>query len=146
MKVIEVNGAPYLERYFAGLAEDGGQLWLHRFLRADSEHHLHTHPWTGTAMLLCGSYKEHLRPPGTDGTLDRFRYFSVGDVNQIHPSTLHRIIEVQPNTWTILHIKPGRADSWKFIADDGMETVMQASPENWHEFASARIAQMQVAR
>lgn len=138
MKTIEVNERPYLERYFAGYTDDGGQWWYHRFLCADAERHLHTHPWTGTAVLLCGSYKEHLRPPGTDGALDRFRYFSVGHVNQIFPNTLHRIVEVQPNTWTMLHIKPGREPTWKFIADDGTETVMQASPENWHESAGAR--------
>lgn len=39
MKCIEINGEPYLERYFAHMLADGTQVWYHRFLRNDSERH-----------------------------------------------------------------------------------------------------------
>ena len=139
MKTIEVNGQPYLERYFAGYTEDGGQWWYHRFLRSDSERHLHTHPWTGTAMILRGKYVEHLRPVGNiDAKNDRLRTFRVGKVNEIFPTTLHRIVEVEPDTWTLLNVAPGRTSEWKFIAEDGSEVVMKPSPENWHETCHPR--------
>jgi hypothetical protein len=132
MKTICVNDQPYLERHFAGFAEDGGQWWYHRFVRADAERHLHTHPWEGRALVLCGGYIEQLRPVGqTDPRNDRRRYFKVGDTNQIYPTTLHRIVAVEANTWTLLHIKPGREPTWAFIDDEGKREVMQASLEDW---------------
>lgn len=141
MRTIQVNGSDYLERYFAAETEDGGQWWYHRFLRADSERHLHTHPWHGTAMLLRGSYVEQLRPVGkTDDSGDRRRYIKVGRVNEIYPQTLHRIVEVLPDTWTLLYIAPGRLPTWKFIDDDGVETIMDASPEDWWKSCGVREA------
>jgi hypothetical protein len=139
MKQIDVNDAPYLQRYFVGYAKDGGSWWYHRFLRADAERHLHTHPWTGRSFILCGHYIEQLRPPGnTNDRNDRRRYFNPGMLNQIFPSTLHRIVEIEPDTWTLLYIAPGREPTWKFIADDGAEIIMQSSPENWHEKVGPR--------
>lgn len=139
MKQIEVNGHPYLQRYFVG-EDDRGQCWLHRFLRADSERHVHTHPWHGTSMILCGRYTEQLRPVGAPNTgeRDRIRYLSAGDTNEIFPETMHRIIDVEPDTWTVLHIRAGRRDTWSFIADDGSEVVMRASPEDWFLSFAAR--------
>ena len=135
MKQIDVNGAGYLQRYFVG-EDAGGQTWLHRFLTADAERHVHSHPWVGTSMILCGKYTEHLRKrtglPHMPFT-DRTRYFAPGEVNQIWPETLHRIIEVEPDTWTLLHIKPGRQPTWSFFDDGGNEIVMQSSPEDWHK-------------
>lgn len=139
MRTIQVGGADYLQRYYASTTEDGGQWWYHRFLRADSERHLHTHPWHGTAMLLRGRYVEQLRPVGNINDInDRRRYFSVGRVNEIHPETLHRIVEVEPDTWTLLYIAPGRRPTWKFIAEDGSETVVQSSPEDWWKDCGVR--------
>lgn len=133
-KQIEVNGQPYLQRYFLG-EDANGQAWLHRFMRADSERHLHTHPWTGTSMILCGRYTEQLRPVGApnSGEQDRIRYLSAGDVNQITPQTTHRIVDVEPETWTILHIRPKREPTWSFVADDGALTHVPSSPYEWHE-------------
>jgi len=141
MKTIMVNGEAYLERYFvgyssAGFADDGGQWWFHRFLRNDSERHLHSHPWEGRATVLVGGYKEQSRGPSqdiNDGQHDHFRYYRVGQHNTIYPQTLHRIIEVEPNTWTLIHVKAGRLPQWFFIDDEGNKQLMDASPENWHE-------------
>jgi|SRR3990167_704353 len=133
MKEIIINGEPYLQRYFVNESENGGQWWMHRFMREDSERHLHTHPWTGTSIILCGQYTEQLRRKHDDPTQDCNRYFSAGHVNRIFPYTLHRIVSVQPDTWTMLHIEQDRAKTWKFIADDGAEVIMQASPTDWHK-------------
>jgi hypothetical protein len=135
MKTIVVEGNPYLERYFAGYSDSGGQWWYHRFVRADSEKHLHTHPWEGRSMILTGGYLEESRQ---GGGVKWERFYRVGDFNNIFPETLHRIVEIIPNTWTLLHIKPERKATWKFISDDGSEVVVNASPENWHENARPR--------
>lgn len=131
-KTIVIRGKPYMERYFACHSDDGGMWMLHRFLSADPEPHLHTHSFTARSTILCGSYKEQLRPVGTHGGVDRFWYFHAGDVNHIHPEHLHRIVEVVPNTWTLLHVEPGRLPTWEFIGDDGSRQVIQSSGERWY--------------
>lgn len=132
MKTIEVNGQPYLERYFAGHTDNGGQHWLHRFLRGDSEKHLHTHPFRANSTVLCGMYKEEYRHYGTLPETTRTRYLVAGDTNEIFETTLHRIVEVQPGTWTLMTVYPGRKDHWKFVDDDQMEVMVHSSPEDWH--------------
>lgn len=129
-KTIEVNGKPYLSRYFAGLSESGGQWWYHQFHTADGERHLHSHPWQGRSLILCGSYVEEFLQ--CDGRMKNRRHFQPGHHNMIYTTTLHRIAEVEPNTWTMLYIEPGRLPTWKFIDDDGAEQIMEASPEGWH--------------
>jgi len=132
-RTIVVNGADYLQRYYVGKAPYGGQYWLHRFLVADSEPHLHTHPFNADAKMLTGSYCEASRDL-TDGLSGiRYRTVTKGQTNVITPDTLHRIASVEPNTWTFLHVHPGRMLTWKFIADDGSEVVVKSSPENWFE-------------
>lgn len=142
LKTIEIDGRPYLERYYAGPSFNGGQVWLHHFLTADQERHLHTHPFTCKAVILCGGYTEQVRQISADprcGPMDRTRYFKPGDVNQIHPGHLHRIAAVEPDTWTLLFVEAGRAPEWKFIADDGTEEVRQSSSEDWWKGCKSRL-------
>lgn len=64
-KQIDVNG-PYLQRYWAGKS-DRGDYWLHRYLSADGDRHLHNHPWTGRSIVLSGAVTEELQ----SGTITR---------------------------------------------------------------------------
>lgn len=137
-KTIEVNGKPYLSRYFAGKSVTGGQWWLHRFHSADGERHLHSHPWSGTSVILCGGYVEQVRMVDPEWT--KTRYWHPGMVNRITPSTVHRIAEVMPDTWTLLYIEPGRLPTWRFIDDNGGEQVVEASPEDWYLSFQPRVA------
>ena len=135
MKTILVNGQSYLERYFSSYTEDGGQWWYHRFLRSDSERHLHSHPWEGRSMVLSGWYTEQSRGPHADhnnNQNDHFRTYRVGQSNTIFENTLHRIVEIAPDTWTLIYVKSGRQTQWFFIDDEGDKKLMQSSPENWH--------------
>jgi len=132
MKTIQVNGEPYLERYFVGLQLDGTQIWLHRFLRNDSEEHLHSHPWSATSIMLCGWYQEEL-----DSGVQAFRNMT-GDVTEITPGRLHRIAAVEPNTWTMMVVRPERREFWHFIDNDGRKHMMAASPFTWFQGCGAR--------
>jgi hypothetical protein len=139
MKTIVVNGEPYMERYFAGYTQGGNQHWLHRFLRDDSEPHLHSHPWEARSMVLCGWYKEQSRGiAATNGCNDHFRYYREGSHNMIYEETLHRIIEVVPNTWTLMHVRASRLPQWFFVESDGTSRNVDSSPENWHESFGVR--------
>ena len=138
-KTIEINGRPYLRRYYAGPAEGGGMWMYHQFLTADAERHLHSHSSTATSMILCGHYVEEVLQGEGSGKFRNRRHWRPGMVNRINPSTIHRIAEIEPNTWTLLHVEPGREPTWRFIDDDGREQVMQSSPEDWYlQFAPRR--------
>lgn len=134
MKTIVVRGEPYLERYFVGVDEQGNQDWLHHFLRADSEEHTHSHPWVARSTILCGGYLEQLLV--NDQKLEE--WLSSGDVNTITPGTLHRIIDVEPDTWTHMRVYAGREDYWYFIDDNGVKTQMRASEPDWYKQCSPR--------
>lgn len=61
----------YMERYFLFKRERVG-IYLHHFLRSDTDRALHDHPWSFVTIILSGGYWEHLeggqcvwRRPGT---------------------------------------------------------------------------------
>lgn len=122
MKTIDING-PYLERYYMGTVR-GRQLWLHRFLRADRERHLHSHPWIATSVMLTGWYLEEC-PRG------HYERRAPWSRLRITPSRLHRIRVVQPNTWTLMIVQPGRVPFWEFVDDEGGTVQMKSSREDW---------------
>lgn len=66
MRLIEINGEPYLERYYMGTVQ-GRQIWLHRFVRDDAERHVHDHPWTALSIILTGGYTEQVASLVTSG-------------------------------------------------------------------------------
>ncbi len=128
MKTIEVGGQPYLERYYIGTLPNGDQEWLHRFLRADSEPHLHSHPWDADSTILCGLYCEEVQR--SNGHKFRF-WHNEGMHNIITCDKLHRIVDVNPNTWTHMRVYAGRELVWYFIDDNGDKTEMKTSPIDW---------------
>lgn len=135
MKTIEVNGEPYLERYYVGQNENGDQDWLHRFIRSDSERHLHSHPWYAVSTILCGWYQEQIKKGDVVFTAHR----DAGEENDIHPERIHRIIDVMPNTWTHMRVFAGREPTWFFIDDEGNRKVMETSPVDWWKGCKARV-------
>lgn len=124
MKAITVNGMPYLRRYFISIDADGTQHWLHHFLRSDSERHLHSHPWFAYSTILCGWYREQYP--------DMEVLRKAGEVNQLSPDTLHRIVDVKPDTWTYMTVYPTREPTWYFINDAGEKTIEKSSPTDWY--------------
>jgi hypothetical protein len=130
MRTIEVNGQPYLERYYVNSDVHGMQTWLHRFLRNDSEPHLHSHPWDAESFIICGWY--------TEQTPERMYLNQPSNINFIPRSKMHRIIEVEPHTWTIMRVQPGRDPEWYFYEQDGTRVAVQSSPEAWHRECKTR--------
>lgn len=136
MKTIMVNGEDYLQRYYVGQNEYGDQDWLHRFLRADSERHLHSHPWHADSTILCGWYLEQTRKDSGD-VFERL--WSAGDVNAIVPDRIHRIVDVQPNTWTHMRVYAGREENWFFIDDENNKKIERASELDWFTKYKPRV-------
>lgn len=99
-RLIKVNNAPYLERYYVGSVW-GYEIHLHRFVRSDREDHLHNHPWRiAWSFVLCGRYTEELALDvdpevnllGCLTTTRKIRFF-----NRIPYNRFHRIIETVPD-------------------------------------------------
>jgi len=134
-RVIEVGGQPYLERYYMGTDGYECQCWLHRFLRNDSEPHLHTHPFIAESTMLCGWYIEQT-PQG-------LRLVEATKSNMINFATTHRIVAVAPNTWTFLLVYPERLDTWQFIGDDGKTETVQSAGVDWWKNYGPRPAEEQ---
>lgn len=158
MKQIDVLGAPYLQRYYAGQTAGGASIWLHRFIAGDGDRHLHNHPWQGRSWVLCGRYIEDYRDQYSNGVRvreacgieaeDLANYLISGsgwiitrtkiDHVLISPFTWHRITETLPDTWTLVVVEPGRLPMWFFRNDDGDLEPMVASEEDWWKNRSRR--------
>jgi len=134
-RVIEVGGQPYLERYYMGTDCLERQHWLHRFLRNDSERHLHTHGFIAESSMLCGWYIEQT-PQG-------LRLVEPDQTNVIRFDTTHRIVAVAPNTWTSLIVYPERLDTWQFIDDNGKTKTVQSQGVDWWKNYGPRPAEEQ---
>lgn len=138
-RLISPAGLPYLERYH--ICTVLGRTWyLHRFVSADAERHMHNHPYDCTALVLAGSYVEdvvtdicpHAGASGCVTKSQRVRWF-----NRIDGAKFHRIRDAAPGTWTLfthgtrLQVDVGlatRLKGWGFLSTidvvrEGLMTV-----------------------
>jgi hypothetical protein len=153
MKQIDVNGQPYLQRYYVGRTYDGSDLWLHRFITADGDRHLHSHPFTAFSTVLVGEYYEifrehdradhqrrHIRAQVYGQTV--LQMALVGQPpprgRPITPFNWHRIAGVQPNTWTLFEVLPGRLPFWYFDNGGGDIEAVKSSPPDWWKHCGVR--------
>lgn len=150
-KTIEVNGAPYLRRYFAGTTADNYDVFVHQFLSADGDEHLHSHPRDSYSLPILGGYVEQM----PDGLFERewlgwvdpervtdFLQF-VADTEwmesplkkcvsrHITVFDWHRIAEVKPETWSLFIVGPEILPFWYFRDDAGNLEAVKSSPRDW---------------
>ncbi len=123
---IRPNDQPYIERYYLGTLFGVG-IFLHQYLAADGDRHLHNHPWTWSMGIpLVGGYLEerlvHLcpiyGPRVTMRTIWRFR------PNLILATAFHRIAHVRHGTWT-LFVHGRRLGGWGFLQWQGTAAVFE---------------------
>ena len=137
VRLISLESGPYLERYYLGKVL-GVTFYLHRFVSADSERHVHNHPWKwGGSVILAGGYTEErlvdLCPHAEGGYLTRFikrRWFNV-----VNGNTFHRIHDAKPGTWT-LFFHGARELVWvpsgKPVGSPGMQLgFKEKAPKGW---------------
>lgn len=136
MRLIEVNGEPYLERYYIG-ALFGRQVWLHHFVRNDAERHVHDHPWSALSVVLAGGYDEET--PGKDWRSYPVTYrHRAPALNWISASKRHRIVAVLPGTWSLMIVGPRTGRGWFFYGADGSTTRGPSGGDDWHKTAKTR--------
>ena len=135
-RVIEIDGAPYLRRYYVGRVF-GVTFYLHEFVSADHERHLHNHPWRrGFSIVLSGHYYEDTAVdlcPHAGGTgclveTRRVRWF-----NRVDGNSFHRIGAARAGTWTLFahgkrqRVRCGMASrlkGWGFLESVDSETTI----------------------
>jgi len=112
------DGSPYITRTMLPRVGDLRTI-IHKIHRADADPHMHNHPWaTARFLILNGGYTEEreIPPivPGACGGLQITQY-RPGDVNYINANDYHRVVDVEPETWT-LGIVGDRIQDWGFMA------------------------------
>jgi hypothetical protein len=118
----------YLTRYHLFRSKIA-RTFLHRIWRADKDRDVHNHPWPfAFAFILRGGYWELIRKPLRYQDIDG-EIFGYEDVVRYHgpmsfsfeafkSGNYHRIIAVQPNTWT-LFFAGKRSRDWGFLTPEG---------------------------
>lgn len=125
VRCIDIDGRPYLERYYVG-SFGGITAYLHRFISSDDERNVHDHPWDwSAALILTGGYlEERVRALCTSyGWLSDFRRIFPFRVNVIRGGDFHRITAPRPETWT-LFMHGQKTKGWGFLS-----RVLGSGPE-----------------
>lgn len=115
-RCITIDGRPYMERYLVARAA-GVTVYLHRFLAADGDREVHDHPWRWSlAWALVGGYREerlrHLDPEA--GWVSVMRRIGPLRPNLLTARSFHRVVEPEPETWTLFVHGP-RVKQWGFL-------------------------------
>lgn len=111
-RLIKIHDAPYLARVY--LWHRGGwRFYLHFFVSADGDRHLHDHPFHGFAVVLSGGYGEE-RLVSLDLPSPRIKVRQVRWFNWIPSHLFHRIASPKPGTWT-LFINSPHHKRWGFL-------------------------------
>lgn len=118
VRTIEIDGRPYLRRYLVARVL-GCELYLHEFLTADAERHLHDHPWAWSAsVLLAGGYVEEVldHVDGYAGPITFYRSHNAPGFNLVGRG-FHRIAHMRRATWTLFAVGR-RVKMWGFLEFD----------------------------
>lgn len=130
-KVIYSGETPYLIRIYMSHDERGGRTYLHKFLTSDGERWLHNHPFHAETEILSGGYVEerikilcHIEP----GVYKLWH--TEGEAFAITGDTFHRIVSVEPNTWTLFKHGP-HYKYWGFLEwSDGKMVLHNPFPQS----------------
>jgi hypothetical protein len=122
------DGSPYITRTL--LPRIGDQrVMLHHIHQPDTDRWLHNHPWqSATFRILSGGYVEERLVSGEIVT----RAYRPGDVNSLTADTFHRIVSIEPDTWTIGVVGP-RVQDWGFLVDGKIVLSADYFAQRQHE-------------
>lgn len=117
-----VDGKPelYLRRFFI-VRTKLFSIYLHYIPRPDEDRDPHDHPWTFRSLLLRGGYEEEVFVWDEVSKQRRFLKRNVRKAVALgmRPAeTVHQIISVQPNTWTLMFTGPVQRQ-WGFLTETG---------------------------
>lgn len=122
-----VDRALYLARFWisppvqkkSGVYESGESMLLHWIVRPDDDDAMHDHPWNFRSQILSGGYTEEVPEFGWEPYDDlgpretEEQTWTVGELNLKESVSLHKILTVEPETWTLV-ITDKREREWGF--------------------------------
>lgn len=113
-----------------------GSLYVHHFLRSDSDRDLHDHPWNFTSLILWGGYFEELFTgqefPVVGRFSTRYKWRGVGRIVRHQATDAHRVLIPWYHTaWTLIWVSPKIRD-WGFHTFDGWVP--------WQEYIERRVS------
>lgn len=97
--------------------ESGDSALLHFIARPDDDGAVHDHPWDFSSTVLCGGYLEQT----ADGADRREERALPGLARMRRATDLHRIAEVDDDTWTLV-LTGRRVRDWGFVPNGGAWT------------------------
>lgn len=123
LRLRRADGNVYLDR--RGIQTRWFNVYLHHIGAPDPGRALHNHPWVFWSFVVRGGYTEQVSPAGSWKACLRQRRWSL---HKMPLSSWHRIISVEPNTWTLIVTGPAR-QKWGFDTPEGFV------PHGEYEFA-----------
>lgn len=134
------DGTPYMERFWLLPYSDDRRRYaarVHHIASADYDRELHDHPWDFWSVVLSGGYTE--ARPVNPLKLDfmqgyencRYTERRAGSIAFRRATDRHRIVHVEPNTWTLFITGPQR-QWWGFYTPTGKV--------HWSAFTSVHAA------
>lgn len=129
------RGDVFLDRF--GLENDWFGIFVHHIAGPDPGLDLHDHPWPFASLILRGGYTEEALdardapawarsaetlavmfpedPPRARGIRRRW---GRGSFHRMPLTIAHRIVDVEPGTWTLV-LRGRKSRSWGFYLSDG---------------------------
>lgn len=162
MRQIDVGGKPYLRRYMAGTTADDYDVFVHQFLSADGDRHLHSHPRDSYSLPIVGGYREEMpqgtywrRPHAMNAGMVEMLTSAIAQPWMQHFDRMgmkafcrhitvfdwHRIAEVELGTWSLFIVGPEILPYWYFRDDAGNLESVKSSPRDWWKSCGPRSEQ-----
>lgn len=135
--IARASRTPHTHLYHADGSLYMGRFWLvrtrwfsarlHHIATPDLDRHFHDHPWTFVSVVLRGGYIE-VRPatiepcfinlPGEPYEIGIPNSRPAGSIALRRATDRHRVVAVQPSTWTLVILSPKR-QWWGFYTHKG---------------------------
>ena len=117
---------PYMYRWWVIPRNKVFNIYLHRFLRSDSDEALHDHPWAfNISIIVKGEYTEHTK---LAGGVERKRLFPTGTIKLRLGPAPHRVELTAGEVWTFFITGPTIRE-WGFHCPKGWRP--------WKEFVAS---------
>lgn len=147
-RLIEVDGEPYLRRFYIKRSGRFPGIYLHYFYRGDADRDLHNHPWDiSISLILAGGYAEERlhriwTKQGWRNTVVT-RLLRPWNINIIKANDFHRVdfIPGVKGTWT-LFCSGKRVQDWGFYIKDTGKFIDNQTYENIKDLAAKPVVDM----
>ena len=122
-RVVDIDGEPYLLRFYIKRNGWLPGIYLHHFYMGDSDRDLHDHPWklSGSLILTGGYIEERLMKSGPYNVVAR-RKLGPGSINIIRGNDFHRVDLVEDRAWTIF-VSGRKTKDWGFLIHETGEII-----------------------